>query len=341
MMSVRDLYDWAWIGIGAGAHALTGSTPRAGYQGMVRQFCMTNGRSNDLLTNWIAKRHPPFNLPEPNGVLGSLGSSMDTVTQALNAKGYFVFPKKLDKDMCDRLQAFGLNEPSIVREDERPLADGGARRPYGPDRGHPRGIRYDVPIKALLENDDVQTLLCDPSILGVAQSYLGSQPFADVLSMWWHTAYSDQPSEAAAQYFHFDMDRIKWLKFFIYLTDVGPENGPHSFVSGSHRTSGIPTDLIRKGYVRLTDEDVQAHYSKDSVIEFTGERGTILAEDTRGLHKGKHVASGDRLVLQLQFSNSLFGGYYPPVRRPVFSAPSNQAFVERYPAIFSAFRPRS
>jgi ectoine hydroxylase-related dioxygenase (phytanoyl-CoA dioxygenase family) len=136
------------------------------------------------------------------------------------------------------------------------------------------------------------------------------------------------------------MDRIRWLKFFIYLTDVDTDNGPHSFIAGSHRTGGIPPSLLRKGYVRLTDGEVREQYPAEDFIEFTGARGTVLAEDTRGLHKGKHVARGDRLVLQLQFSNSLFGGYYPPVVQPRFLAPENQAFVEQYPAIFSAFTAR-
>ena len=39
-----------------------------------------------------------------------------------------------------------------------------------------------------------------------------------------------------------------------------------------------------------------------------------MVEDTRGLHKGKHVSRGDRLVLQLQFSNSLFGMSYPDAK---------------------------
>src|SRR6185437_17098348 len=86
----------------------------------------------------------------------------------------------------------------------------------------------------------------------------------------------------------------------------------HSFVRGSHRTGGIPSALLSKGYARLTDEDVARHYARTDVMEFLAPRGTVLAEDTRGLHKGLPVRRGDRLMLQLQFSNSLFGGYYPP-----------------------------
>jgi hypothetical protein len=105
------------------------------------------------------------------------------------------------------------------------------------------------------------------------------------------------------------------------LTDVGPENGPHKFIAGSHRTGGIPGELLKKGYARLTDEEVAPHYRPADFIEFTAPRGTIIAEDTRGLHKGQHVNSGHRLMLQIQFSNSLFGPPYPKISFGLVQAP--------------------
>ena len=44
------------------------------------------------------------------------------------------------------------------------------------------------------------------------------------------SAKSDKVDEHAAQMFHFDMDRPKWLKFFIYINDVNEKNGPHFFI---------------------------------------------------------------------------------------------------------------
>ncbi len=175
------------------------------------------------------------------------------------------------------------------------------------------------------------------SIIAVAQSYLRCKPIFDVMAMWWHTAFSKQPDKDAAQFYHFDMDRIKWLKFFIYLTDVGPANGPHSFVKGSHRTGGIAGQLRAKGYARLTDEEVQACYPPERFVEFCALRGTVLAEDTRGLHKGKHVQVGDRLMLQLQFSNSLFGSYAPARRFSRVIDLDLQGMLTRYSELYSNY----
>jgi hypothetical protein len=176
--------------------------------------------------------------------------------------------------------------------------------------------------------------MSDASLLAVAQTYLRAAPIVDVTSMWWHTAFSDQPDEEAAQMYHFDMDRIRWLKVFIYLTDVTPMHGPHCFVAGSHRSGGIPEAMLSKGYARLSDEEVFLHYPRKNLMEFSAPAGTIIIEDTRGLHKGKVVEHGDRLMLQLQFSNSLFGGTYPRTPFSDLVAPKLAERVSQYRSIY-------
>jgi len=105
------------------------------------------------------------------------------------------------------------------------------------------------------------------------------------------------------------MERLRWVKFFFYLTDVNAESGPHVFVPESHLDHGLPFRLRSKGYTRLEDSQVENVFPKASWKVFTGPIGSMIVEDTRGLHKGKHVENGDRLVFQLQFTSSLFGKY--------------------------------
>ena len=133
------------------------------------------------------------------------------------------------------------------------------------------------------------------------------------------------------------MDRFQWLKVFVYLTDVGPDNGPHAFVRGSHRTGAIPRHILDRGYVRLTDEEVARNYPAEDILSFTAPRGSIIVEDTRGLHKGVHVRDGARLILQLQFSNSLFGTNYTPARMRQVSSPRMKLMLERAPAIYRQY----
>ena len=175
------------------------------------------------------------------------------------------------------------------------------------DRANPQGLVYDFNSEDLINNPHIQALIADPSIFAVAQAYIGGAPVLDEVNMWWSVAGNKQPDSAAAQLYHFDMDRIRWIKFFINLTDVTAENGPHCFIAGSQQTCGIPRHLLAKGYTRLSDEQVRREYPTDSFIEFAAPAGTILAEDTRGLHKGKPLIKGDRLMLEFEYSVSLFG----------------------------------
>jgi hypothetical protein len=89
--------------------------------------------------------------------------------------------------------------------------------------------------------------------------------------------------------------------------------------------------------VRLTDEEVASAFDDNKIIEFSAPRGTIIAEDTRGLHKGKHVQKGDRLIFQIQFSNSLFGGYYPKFWMGNEVTERLRDTSKRFPDLYSAY----
>lgn len=311
-------------------------TPAFAYQGMIHLFCITKGRSNDLLSAIIGLIKAPYDFGAAEGILGSMhGQERETVVSNLRNHGYHVFDAKLPEELCGRLLEFATSHPCKMR----PMSGEGSEksRHVVYPRGNPETVRYDFASQDLLENKDIQNLLADLSFSATAQDYLGARPVVDVLSMWWHTDYSDKPDMDAAQYYHFDMDRPKWLKFFIYLTDVSADNGPHTFVSGSHKTNGIPSSMLNKGYARLTDEEVENHYGSQNIVEFVAPRGTIIAEDTRGLHKGKHVKKDDRLILQIQFSNTLFGGYYPKANVPVDVTIKLKESIRHYPGLYSAY----
>ncbi len=285
-------------------YRLSRKTPPVAYQALVGLYCLTQGKSNDFLSSAISWLSPPSKTGPAMGVLGDLDElKLSEITKEIEQKGYYVFPIRLSQDLCDGLLRIGSEEKMMVRGMEKK-----AHQVYSPTA--PQGVRYDFNPEDLLKFPLVQEFLADQSLLALAKSYLKTDPVIDIVDMWWHTSFSKNPDKDAAQFYHFDMDRIKWLKFFFYVTDVNPESGPHCFVAESHRTGGTPKSLLQKGYARLTDEEVLSVFPESSIIEFNGIRGTIIAEDTRGLHKGKHVVKGDRLIFQLEYTNSLFGGRY-------------------------------
>lgn len=321
----RDLY---LLLRGISSYRHTGETPPDAYQSFVRLFCLTGGLSNHLVSRLTRAPILPDIPPDTSLFGGGDTASVEAAVHALRADGYAVLNDVLPADLCDRLLAFGLAARTRVR------GSTGERR-YS--RAAPQGVRYDLYPEDVINQPDVQSLMADGFLLRIAQQYLGATPLADVTNMWWHTAFSRVPDSDAAQFYHFDLDRPRWLKVFCYLTDVDVDNGPHCFVRGSHRDLGIPWSLRSKGYVRLGDEEVEAAFGKRRLIRFLAPRGTVILEDTRGLHKGLHVMSGDRLMLQLQFSDSLFGGTYPAVafRRPTSSR--MEARLDQYTTIYSNY----
>lgn len=297
------------LAAGAWQFARHRTTPNYAYQSLIQLFCLTGGWSNDVLAGALGLRHPSYDLESTEGILGRLSKpDVAAVISDIKEHGFHVFKEKLPQELCNRLEAFALKQEAIIRQmDQEPDRKYATRKAvYEPSS--PKGIIYEFDPDMLINQPDIQTLITDMSVISVAQDYIGSKPVLDEVNLWWSTAYEAKADASAAQLYHFDMDRIRWLKFFIYLTDVGPENGPHCFVEGTHRTGGIPPAFLRRGYARISDQEVQAAFSHDRLIEFTGPRGTIIAEDTRGLHKGLPVLRGHRLILEFEFSNSLFGG---------------------------------
>lgn len=330
------LYTVRLVG-GFAVYLVSKKTPAYAHFGMIGLFCLTQGSSNDALSRVIGFLKRPYRLTKADGVLGDMAASehREPIVAQLRSQGYYVFRECVPEELCNRLLQYAVSHRCNTRQMDGAAAGSLVETIY--PRGAPQAVRYDFQTQDLLGNQDVQKLLADLSLVSLAQSYLGARPTADVLTMWWHTDYSKIPDSKAAQYFHFDMDRPKWLKYFIYLTDVGTANGPHSFVAGSHRTRGIPPHLLRKGYARLQDEEVAQVFDDRDVIEFAAPRGTIIAEDTRGLHKGKHVEAGDRLVLQIQFSNSLFGARRPQAQLGAALCADLRDRIERFPGLYAAY----
>jgi hypothetical protein len=330
------LWNTVRLMVGLAFYLVKKKTPPFAYQSMVQLFCYSKGYSNDFLSWVIGYMKQPYKFSNENGVLGNMMSkdSRGAVVSELHERGYYVFENRLPEELCERLMKYATTQLCSMRDMDENATGDSIRTIY--HRGIPQATRYDFENQDLLENRDVQKILADMSFATVAQDYLESRPVIDVVTMWWHTAFSEKPDMEATQY-HFDMDRPKWLKFFIYLTDVEATNGPHTFVAGSHKTGGIPPNLLRKGYARLMDEEVLAAYGKESIVEFVAPRGTIIAEDTRGLHKGKHVVQGDRLILQVQFSNSLFGAYYSKTRLGEDLCDELKITIEEFPELYEAY----
>lgn len=149
-----------------------------------------------------------------------------------------------------------------------------------------------------------------PEILRVAEGFLGVKPTISYMSAWWSFATNDEALQA--ENFHRDVDGITFLKFFCFLTDVDEQNGPHVYVPSSANSPKCK-DSIR----RYSDQEIIDEFGSNSIKEITGPAGTVFMEDTFGLHKGKKLKSGRRLLFQVIYSTAKLP--YSPVC-PIFDS---------------------
>lgn len=172
----------------------------------------------------------------------------------------------------------------------------------GPYLGHPLpdkrpddlmfGIHL---VEDVLDCPHVMELVSSPKIVQLASDYLGCVPSLTCLGVQWSYPTA---SPGIAQKFHRDSEGWKYLRFLVYLTDVDEGCGPHVYVKGSHKGS-LPFRM--KFY---QPGEIVERYGSESLVKVMGKRGTGIAADTCGIHKGEAPTLRPRLVLTFTYAIS-------------------------------------
>lgn len=313
------------VNLGYRRYRHSGSTPRWAYRAMRKLFA-ADPRGFEAVADRSRSETPT--LPSLDTSAGIAAGSVDAAVADLTRDGLHVLARPLPDDVIADLEATALAAECSVITEAGPSHE---RARFDPD--HPAGIRLDLDETEVLRCSGAQRLLADESLLAIAQGYLGGGPVQDMVAMWWSAAGSGTPSSAAAQLFHFDLDRLRFLKVFCYLSDVDDEHGPHAFVRGTHRD--LPGEFRRD---RRYDDATVARCFGRAVTRIGGPRGTVFLADTRALHKGEPLVRGHRLVFQIEYATSLFG---QTVTRPTLGGGDDvlRAAARRFPATFARFRP--
>ena len=155
----------------------------------------------------------------------------------------------------------------------------------------------------------------DPRVLARVAAYLGAPPTIQHYIMWW--SFAGDRQARGAQFFHEDRACYRFLKLFVYLTDVDPQTGPHVYIRGSasmalreqliagleQRKKGVG-EVARKmlANVRASDRDIETFFGPDRIETFVGKAGEAFLIDTSGYHKGQLPEAGDRLLFQTLYT---------------------------------------
>ena len=182
----------------------------------------------------------------------------------------------------------------------------------------------------------VESLFIKNGIMGAVSGYLGrsarivdiNPQINDSSDDFWLRFFPDLTMDKPiTAYYHRDASGGD-VKAIIYLNDVRPENGPFSFVLGSHKikvdwlsnliqetndSSGLSSTepnarerfaalpaIFRKkcafGNDVLSESDV-AERIHAAAWQITAARGHVVVFDSKGVHRGGMVAEGERIVI--------------------------------------------
>lgn len=185
--------------------------------------------------------------------------------------------------------------------------------------------------------DVIERVLDDVGIMDVASAYMQRRgrvidvnpQINDASDSFWKDIFPDTPPSElpGSAYCHRDASGGD-LKAIIYMTDVGPSNGPFSYVIGSHRMQiSVSDDLICEANdfngLAGTDAVSRARFAAlpfkfrqkgsfgndllpaaplaqdiaRSLWAVSAPKGSVVLFDTKGVHRGGMVESGERRVI--------------------------------------------
>lgn len=296
-------------------------------------FCATGGWSNSLISKFLSKKK--LNLDKIKNDSFHRLLNFEKINKYLSQNGYYQQKDFLTDEEFRKIYNYILTLKGYFISDYL-NHDGNEKYLELLNFNKIKGAKFNLLADDLLKNHAIQKLLIDKDILKIVQEYLGSLPIIDAVNAWWSFP-TDKPDSSAAQLWHFDFERPKWIKVFFYLTDCNENNGPHCFIEKTHCNGGIPITIRSKLYSRIQDKTVNEIFNKNSIKVMTASKKSILFEDTRGLHKGLNLKSGKRLILQFQYSSSLFGAV---TKKSKFPNNPSEEFLNlkvKFPNIFENF----
>jgi hypothetical protein len=257
-----------------------------------RAYRRTRGELDQFIKELPESDSPVFCNSLTDSFLSNI--SITDAVDSLRNRGFYTIPVQIPDYLVRHLRNLADNSSAIPKSDDNKQAEQGVPNDSAPT--------WWVNQNNVISNPATQEILAEKYISSVVHQYLESEPRIVSCTVW-KSFPSIQPQKSGAQWFHVDYDRVSFVKLFIYLNDVNLLNGPHIYVSGSHRKK--PWRLLSGR--RIPDSKVEKYFARDNWVSITGKSGFAFFADTRGLHKGMNVSEGSRSIFSLTYSIDSFG----------------------------------
>lgn len=172
-------------------------------------------------------------------------------------------------------------------------------------------------LRSILTNQDlarnpklVDFALSD-SLLGLVTNYLGTIPHLNRIDLLYSVNHGGEEA-ISSQIYHLDPEGTRQAKLFMNLRDVGPDEGPFTFIPAAETTRIVGAIKKRRledtqmAAGRYSDDELEAVGGLEKAISVDGPKGSAALVDTsRCLHFGSRVRPGTyRLCLYIQYCTS-------------------------------------
>lgn len=284
----------------------TGVTPQKSQAALVRAYENSSGLFQELLHQIICENKQEESNVIKSEIFGDIPPGiLNSVVDEIELNGYSVLPFKINKELVAQLNAEALDPSYLLKGGlDSKGQKVGKINPHQP----PDCVSAYADSNDLKSNKLFQRVSNDQLFVAVASHYLNAPAYA-IDSTLWFSFPSAAPSSETAQLFHYDLDTLRWLKVFIYLSNVGPDNGPHEYIPASHRAEFKPYKILRKEYGRYSDDEMNRYCESGPKI-ICADEGTVVFADTRCFHKGNVVNAGYRLMFSPIYAASRVGYFH-------------------------------
>ena len=200
----------------------------------------------------------------------------EKVLQELKDTGFSILPKYWDSKKCIQAKQELLQVPLDMFE----VGQGG-------------DLRFQHANKYIAS---ANSFLKDSFILEVAQSYSDCNvPNRIVAGIVEH---KDGKVIDSGGSWHVDSEKEHQFKSFMYLSDVGPKNGPFTIIQKSKE---LANKVSKYSNLRILQDTIDEMVDSKDIIEITGSAGTLILADSTYIHRGKKIEDGIRYAYTTYF----------------------------------------
>lgn len=232
---------------------------------------------------------------------------LEQVVETLQEDGYYLGLKLTDA-ATESLLSFAFSTSCYGNRNPK-------ETPFVPTQGRPdQGVEGRYRVASYVKDQEfcpvVLQLRQDPTLLAIAQAYLGHKPVYQRSELLWSFSAKPDSEICYTHFFHADINDYRNIKFFFYLNNVDANNGPHYYMKGTHKKRTLWHQLIGKRCANVDDQHLIDTYGADRIVTICGPKGSGFVGDPFCLHRGSDVDDQPRLLLQLEFSIFDFNSSY-------------------------------